>query len=215
MLAILLSLASLSAQPHHGAPGTVPPVPGGCTQPAGVNVGKAGCYASGELRIDRSPRAIYWHIFAFSDARSARDEARKHRWSSVAASHRRHWLYVLGPRRLRVSGGRRVAAVGPMRLPEGRPMMARFLESHFPPGMRTRVHSHPGPEGFYVVAGEQCMDTPTDRRKIGAGGTFIVVGGAHMQAAPSGRKNIAVVFYPPGVPWMRMERWQPSNFCIR
>ncbi len=94
-------------------------------------------------------------------------------------------------------------------------MMARFLESHFPPGMRTRVHSHPGPEGFYVVAGEQCMDTPNGRRKIGAGGTFIVAGGAHMQAAPSGRKNIAVVFYPPGVPWMRMEGWQPSNFCSR
>ena len=101
-----------------------------------------------------------------------------------------------------------------MRLPVGKPMMARFLESDFPPGMRTRVHSHPGPEGFYVLAGEQCMDTPAGGRAIKAGHTFIVASGPHVQSAPSGRKNIAVIFYPPGVPWMRMETgWSPSTFC--
>ena len=212
-LTILLFLAALAAQAHHGGASPVPPVPGGCTEPAAANVGKPGCFSSGELRLERSPRTIYWHVYDFADSPSAAAEAAKHRWSSVAASHGRNWLFVLGPRSAAVASGRRIALVGPMRLPKGRPMVARFLESDFPPGMRTRVHSHPGPEGFYVVEGEQCMDTPTGRRKIGAGGTFIVAGGAHMQAAPKGRKNIAVVFYPPDVPWMRMEAWHPSGFC--
>lgn len=217
MIWVLISLASVaSPMSAHDRNGAVPPVPGGCTEPAAANLGKPGCYTSGELRIEQSPREIHWHIYAFSDPQTAQAEARRHRWSAVAASHGRHWLYVLGPRRLRSAGGTRVAIVGPMRLPAGRPMMARFLESTFPPGMRTRVHSHPGPEGFYVVSGEQCMDTPAGYRKIPAGRTFIVAGGPHMQAAPAGRTNIAVVFYPRGVPWMRMENgWQPSAFCER
>jgi len=79
--------------------------------------------------------------------------------------------------------------------------------------MRTRVHSHPGPEAFYVVEGEQCMDTPAGAKTIPAGGTFIAQAGPHLQAAPAGRKNIAVVFYPEGQSWMQMETWQPSGFC--
>ena len=210
----MLAFISLAwaAMPHMAA--AVPPVPGGCTEPAALNVGKPGCYAAAELKIERSPAEIYWHIYAFRDVNSARAEARKHRRSAVAASHGGSWLYVLGSSNRRVNGGRAVARVGPMRLPRGKPMMARFLESEFPPGMRTRVHSHPGPEGFYVLAGEQCMETPAGGHVIGAGGTFIVASGPHVQSAPSGRKNIAVVFFPPGVPWMRMEMdWRPSTFC--
>jgi len=216
MLWMLLSWAAFLLQPQHdmGGGGGVPPVPGGCSEPATANSGKAGCYASAELSIARSPGAIYWHVYTFRDVRGARAEAARHRWASAAQSHGRNWLYVLGPQRLKVADGGHVATIGPLRLPAGRPMIARFLESDFPPGMRTRVHSHPGPEAFYVVEGEQCMDTPTGGRKIRAGNTFIVKSGAHMQAAPKGRKNIAVVFFPPGVPWMRMEPgWQPSDFC--
>ena len=217
MLPFLMSLALLAPpMTGHDRDGAVPPVPGGCAEPAAANAGRPGCYASGELRIAQSPREIHWHIYTFADAERAQAEAAKHRWSAVAASHGRHWLYVLAPHRNRLAGGKRVAIVGPMRLPRGKPMMARFLESDFPPGMRTRVHSHPGPVGFYVVSGQQCMDMPTGRRTFPAGGTFIVAGGPHMQAAPSGRRNIAVVFYPPGVPWMRMETgWHPSAFCER
>ena len=210
MLTFFLTLA---ASAHMAE--AVPPVPGGCTEPAALNVGKPGCYSAAELKINRAPAEIYWQIYDFPDSSSARAEAHKHSWSVVVASHGRSWLYVLGSLNTRVNGGKAVARVGPMRLPMGKPMMARFLESDFPPGMRTRVHSHPGPEGFYVVAGEQCMETPAGGRMIRTGGTFIVASGPHVQSAPAGRKNIAVVFYPPGVPWMRMELdWKPSTFCI-
>lgn len=186
MLTMLLLLSSMIGQTHHDNAAGTSPVPGGCAEPAAANVGKSGCYASGELRIERSPQTIYWHIYRFSNRHSAKAEAARHPWSSVAASHGRTWLFVLGPRRLNVGIGERVAAIGPMPLPRGKPMMARFLESDFPAGMRTRVHSHPGPEGFYVVQGEQCMDTPTGRTKIAAGGTHVVRGGPHMQAATMG-----------------------------
>ena len=43
--------AALAATPHMAE--AVPPVPGGCTEPAALNVGKPGCYAAAELRIER------------------------------------------------------------------------------------------------------------------------------------------------------------------
>jgi quercetin dioxygenase-like cupin family protein len=80
--------------------------------------------------------------------------------------------------------------------------------------MRTRVHSHPGPEAFYVIDGEQCMETPTQRRKLQAGESFIVLPGPHLQAAPKGRRNLVLVLHGPDEPWMSMEsQWTPSQFC--
>lgn len=195
----------------------VPPVPGGCSAPALENVGKPGCYLSAQIHLQRAPATIYWHIYTFGDSASARGEAKRHQWSTLAYSHGRTWLYVLGPRRLRLPYGRRMASIGPMQLAPGKPVTARFIESIFPPGMRTRVHSHPGPEGFYVVEGEQCMETPMTRRRVTAGGSFIVpAGDAHVQAAINGRRNIGVVFQPDGTEWMRIEdRWSPSTFCLR
>ena len=79
---------------------------------------------------------------------------------------------------------------------------AHFSEAIFPPGMRTRVHSHPGPEAFYAVEGEQCMETPTDRRNIAAGGTYVVPEGPHLQAAPHGRRNLVLIVAPKGPPFV-------------
>lgn len=93
------------------------------------------------------------------------------------------------------AGGIEKAVIGPLALPVG-PAVAHFSEAIFPPGMKTRVHSHPGPEAFYIVAGEQCMETPSDKRMIGAGGTYIVPSGVHLQAAPQGRRNLVLIIAP-------------------
>jgi quercetin dioxygenase-like cupin family protein len=196
------------------AQATVPAVPGGCSEPADRHVGEAGCYLTAQIEINAPPPIVYWHILDFDDPAGATVEARRHRWSVVTGSHGRTWLHVLGSRRERVRGGHRLAVVGPLRLSAGRPVIARFIESIFSPGMRTRVHAHPGPEAFYVVEGIQCMETPSERRRVPAGSTYIVEG-PHVQAAPAGRRNIAVVFHAPGEPWMQIgSAWQPSEFCF-
>jgi hypothetical protein len=38
------------------------------------------------------------------------------------------------------------------------------------PGDSSRVHTHPGPEGWYVLTGEQCLETPAGANKARAGG---------------------------------------------
>ena len=72
--------------------------------------------------------------------------------------------------------------------------------------MRTRVHSHPGPEAFYVLEGEQCMETPAQKRKLRAGESFIVPPGPHVQAAAHGRRNIALVLSGSGEPERTKQR---------
>jgi quercetin dioxygenase-like cupin family protein len=106
---------------------------------------------------------------------------------------------VLADREARVANGRRLPTAGPLTLEPGVPYRARFIESIFTPGMRTRTHVHPGPEAFYVVSGVQCMESPTRRARVEAGHTIVVEGGTvHQQSAPRGRRNVAVVFYPEG-----------------
>jgi mannose-6-phosphate isomerase-like protein (cupin superfamily) len=198
------------------AVGDAPPVPGGCSAPAAANQNQPGCYLSTELRLPSVPPRIYWHIHQASDLASARSEAQKHRWSRVVTAHDRIWLYVLSESAAKLPYGNHKATMGPLDLPAGRPTTIRFLESVFPPGMQTRVHSHPGIEAFYVVEGEQCMETPSERVKIPAGKTYVVSGGPHVQTAPKGRRNLVLLAVPDNEPWMTLESgWKPTEFCAQ
>ena len=192
------------------------PIPGQCAEPARENAGQPGCFLAAELRLEDPPGEIRWHLFHFPDEASARAEAARHRWSTVTFAHERVWLHVLSDQaEVTVAGGEAVAAVGPMRLPGGGPVVARFLESIFPPGMLTRDHSHPGPEAFHVVDGVQCVETPEGQRLIRAGESWHMPGGTpHVQGAPAGRKNLVLVLARAGEPWMDVEPgWASTGSC--
>lgn len=206
MGSMVLIAAALAAQ-------DTPPVPGMCTAPASENVGRPGCFLSAELDATGVQAPLFWTIHEFSSRAAADAEARRHRWATVVPTHSRIWLYVLGGRREAVRGGSRAAVIGPLRVPAGK-LTARFMESTFPPGMRTRVHAHAGPEAFYVVEGEQCMESPTDKRKVATGATYVIDSGPHIQAAPGGRRNLVLILSPAGAPWITLRPdWTPTTFC--
>ena len=192
----------------------VPPVPGLCTAPVPADREAPGCYQTSELDLAGAPAELYWYIREYPTQAAATAEAARHRWAAVAAAHSRYWLYVLGGPAEPAKGGVERAVVGPLTVPAGS-AVAHFSEAIFPPGMRTRVHSHPGPEAFYIVEGEQCMETPTDKRNIGAGGTYVVPSGVHLQAAPHGRRNLVLIIAPKGAPFVNPGggQWTPTDFC--
>lgn len=188
------------------------PVPGQCTAPAAEHVGEPGCYLSADVDIATAPAQVYWHLHVFPDAATAEAEAARHPHAKVVTAHQRVWLHMLGGADEDVRGGVKQATVGPLAVRErGR---ARLLESWFPPGMITRAHSHPGPEVFYVVDGEQCVETPQGGQRIGAGEYFVVEGGPHLQAAPRGRRSVVLLLVPDSAPWMALApTWTPTGFC--
>jgi len=211
LLAAVLLPVLASAWP---ARAQTPAVPGQCAAPAEENQGRPGCFLTAELRIADAPANLSWHLYGFADEPRARAEAGRHPHSLVSRSHGRIWLHVLSAQAVRIRGGRRLARVDGLRVRPGADLTVRFIESVFPAGMRTRVHAHPGPEAFYVVDGVQCMETPQERRMVRAGQTFVVPPGAHVQASPSGRRNIALVIHEQGQLWMTLATdWSPSGFC--
>lgn len=208
MLLPMLLMAAAVAQAD------VPPVPGLCAAIVPADRETPGCYQTSELDLANAPATLYWHILEYPTQAAAIAESARHRWAAVAAAHSRFWLYILGEPVEATVGGVERAVVGPLMVPLG-PAVAHFSEAIFPPGMRTRIHSHPGPEAFYIVEGEQCMETPTDRRKIGTGGTYVVPGGVHLQAAPLGRRNLVLIIAPKGAPFVIPGggQWTPTGFC--
>jgi quercetin dioxygenase-like cupin family protein len=67
------------------------------------------------------------------------------------------WLFTLGPAGASSPGGTRVAELGPIPPVAAPQYLLRVNEASGPPGSITRVHTHPGPEVFYVLAGEQSI----------------------------------------------------------
>ena len=207
LLALLLAPVLAAAE--------VPPVPGLCSAPVPADRDTPGCYQTNEIAITGAPAVLYWYIRDYPDLAAAQAEAGRHAMAAATRIHGRNWLHVLGAADTPIAGGTRRAAIGPLQVPSG-PVTAHLSEAIFPPGMRTRVHSHPGPEAFFVVDGVQCMETPTDRANIAAGGSYIVAAGPHLQAAPKGRRNLVLILAPTGQPFVIPGgAWQPTGFCDR
>lgn len=193
-----------------------PPVPGLCAEPAADHPGQPGCYLSAQIPVAAGEGPLFWHIFTVPDLAAGQAEAARHPTATVIQAYGRTWLYVLGSEQETIGTGQARAVIGPLQRPAGPSLVARFLESTFPPGMKTRAHAHPGPEAFYVVEGEQCMESPADRARVPAGESYIIDAGPHLQAAPAGRLNLVALILPADQPWMTLSpEWTPGDYCER
>ena len=191
-----------------------PPVPGGCEAPPPEDADAPGCFLAARMDIDDAPPALYWFIYELRDHAVAEHEAKHYPHSVKVTAHGRTWLLVLdGAAATDRSEGLK-AVIGPLETPRGGPVEARFLESLFPPGLQTRTHAHPGPEAFYVVDGEQCVETPAGHRLIRAGEHYILTDGPHLQSSPHGRRSLVLLLVPRDRPWMTLQpQWTPRGLC--
>jgi DNA-binding winged helix-turn-helix (wHTH) protein/TolB-like protein/uncharacterized RmlC-like cupin family protein len=70
------------------------------------------------------------------------------------------WLFTLGAKGAVAHGGKRVAEIGPVAPVAAPAYLLRVNLASAPSGARTKTHSHPGSEAFYVLAGELSQKTP-------------------------------------------------------
>ena len=82
------------------------------------------------------------------------------------------WVCTLGPKGASTPGGTKVAEVGPVATVTASEYLLRINEGSGPPGSETPVHSHPGSESFYVIAGELGQRTPHGVMRVPAGTTM-------------------------------------------
>jgi quercetin dioxygenase-like cupin family protein len=126
------------------------------------------------------------------------------------------WLSEFGARDTASRGGEAVAVVGPLQLAVAGSYSAVLSYAVMRPGDSSRVHTHPGPEGWYVLAGEQCLETPAGADTAGAGQTMTVAPNVPMELNVIGttlRRAFALVIHDStqarGIP----SDWKPSGKC--
>jgi quercetin dioxygenase-like cupin family protein len=194
-------------EPHHVA----------CL-PVNGHQGQPGCWELGSVPISTpAGTALYWHVYEFKSVETAQKARDEH--SRVIKAYDRIWLEAVANKQWRAGGGRHVATVGPMQPLSSLPQTASFMEATFTPGMRSRVHTHPGPEAWVVLEGEQCLETPEGKIRVGVGKSMMVRGGLPMALYGTGsgiRRALVLIVHPTGQALgATYNGWKPTESCVR
>jgi quercetin dioxygenase-like cupin family protein len=104
---------------------------------------------------DLPAEPLFWRIENFDALAQAQAAAGP--WSLVAESAGKVWLFTLGPAGGSSAGRTKVTEVGPIPRIVAPQYLLRINEASGPPGSITPVHTHPGSEAFFVLAGEQSI----------------------------------------------------------
>jgi quercetin dioxygenase-like cupin family protein len=91
------------------------------------------------------------------------------------------------------------------------------MEATFLPGMKSRAHRHPGPEAWYVVAGDQCAEIPGKKIELHAGEGGFVPEGPPMVLWRIGthkREGLALILHDSSRPMTSPATdWTPAGLC--
>jgi hypothetical protein len=139
-------------------------------QPGGVGVAGSGTLTIkplAEKKVTELPAGpLFWRVESF--ATLAQAQAAAGPMGLTAQSGGKSWLFTLGPAG-GSSGGRKMAEMGPLPPLSAPTYLLRVNEARGSSGSITPVHSHPGVEAAYVLAGEQTFRTPEGVMRLGAG----------------------------------------------
>jgi len=185
------------------------PTPG--IRPVGME-----CALLARKQIDSlPPDPIVWRVETFASQTAARRaEAMT---SIVVSAGGRIWLVTLATKGQRTSaGGNFVAEVGPISIPRARRYGIVVGEAYSSPGASTRVHTHPGPEAWYVINGQQCLETPHGLLRAATGQGSFVAADTPMKLNVFGTTRRDALFFEIGdaaQPWTAPSKWQSTERC--
>jgi hypothetical protein len=101
---------------------------------------------------------LYWRLETFASLAEAQAAAGPTSLAAEVAGN--VWLFTLGATGGATRGGSKVAEIGPVPTITAPEYLLRINHAGGPPGAKTAVHTHPGSEAFYVLAGRLGQRTP-------------------------------------------------------
>ena len=101
---------------------------------------------------------LFWRIESFPSLAQAQAAAGPTGLAAEIAG--KAWLFTLAAKGGASAGGDKVAEIGPVPLVTAPEYLLRINHAGGPPGAKTPVHTHPGSEAFYVLAGRLGQRTP-------------------------------------------------------
>jgi hypothetical protein len=126
---------------------------------------------------------LYWRVENFPTLADAKAAVGPDGWNPASVRYEtttaliaevagKIWVVTLGPKDASTPGGSKVAEIGPVPAITAPEYLLRLNYGSGPPGAKTPVHSHPGSEAFYVVAGRLGQRTPHGVDYVEAGHTM-------------------------------------------
>src|SRR5687768_15492741 len=137
-----------------------------------------------EMKVKQLPPGpLYWRVENFPTLEQARAAAGRYRWNPDTVGYEgspalaaevagKVWLFTLGAKGGATPGGSKVAEIGPIPPVSAPEYLLRVNHGYGPAGSKTPVHTHPGSEAFYVVAGQLGQRTSHGIQHVDAGGTM-------------------------------------------
>lgn len=180
-----------------------------------------GCFIVSEQRLGvLGPAPIFWHISRFSSKGQADIARGTDTSSTIIDAFGATWLLTIADRSWRPAAGTPVAIIGPLPIRPGVAYSALYMEATMRPGMKSKVHRHSGPEAWYTLQGETCLETPQGTQVGRAGGPPVVVPtGLPMELTATGtaeRRSFVLILHdatqPPTIPEVE---WSPRGLCQR
>jgi len=128
------------------------------------------------------------------------------------------WLLTIEKAQWQSPTGKRIAEIGPLPVVDGEEYSAQYMEAILNPGMTSAIHTHPGPEAWYTLAGETCLETP-EGKYLGRAGEkpVIVPGGPPMLLTATGteqRRALVLILHQSSKPPITVvHNWTPKGLC--
>jgi quercetin dioxygenase-like cupin family protein len=204
---LLVSAGEAFAQPS-GAP----------CKPATEQFGdQLGCWIISNVDLgELTQEPLFWHLDVFPNRADA--ETAKGPGGTVIEAFEKIWLSTIAGANWRATGGSQIAMIGPLPgLSPNEGYTAQYMETVTVPGHSTSVHRHDGPELWYTLTGQVCLETP-DGAAIGhAGESTIAPPRVAMRGTTVGsetRRSLVVVLYKSSGPsFTRAPDWTPKGLC--
>jgi quercetin dioxygenase-like cupin family protein len=189
----------------------------------GLKSSDSGCQLLAKMQVARFPEEpLFWYLNRFPTKEAA--EAAKDKSGFAVEAEGQFWLFSFGPKSAAPTQGERVASIGPLPLTSSKLPPAKSYEIVaylviMPPDMYTRVHIHPGPEAWYILSGEQCLETPAGVMRTGAGESMVAPPMTPMRLTNNGsstRHALFIVIHDASQPWIiPTDEWKPTGACDR
>ena len=193
-------------------------VAGDPCKPASARTQQVGCWILADNPVGQlTTPQVFWHLDAYPNRLAA--ESDKGPRGTVVESFGKVWLMTIEAERWRSPYGDRVAEIGPLPVVAGEKYSAQFMEADFTPGMTAPAHIHSGPEAWYAVGGETCLETSDGRMQISRVGSapVIVPMGLSMHLTAIGteeRRSIVIILHQSSqVPTTMVHDWTPKGLC--
>ena len=190
----------------------------GVCKPVSQRTADLGCWILADQPMGRIEQTqVFWYL----DTYATRPEAEKAKGprGTVIESLGKVWLLTIEKAGWRPAiKGEHVAEIGPLPVIAGTEYSALFMEAITNPGATSAIHIHSGPEAWYTMAGETCLETPNGKMVGHAGGPPVIVpGGPPMLLTSTGteqRRGLTLILHDSSkAPTTVIHHWTPKGLC--